>query len=154
MFFFFFSNVLANNTGRPGSKKTRVRGRSIQREKGMKTLQRQVIGNPENNIVYYTCGNLEINPSIEISLSSVTIVCSVQCTRMHLLHSLRASVKDRLLFYLWIRKSEPMPWNIVNCRLFATSRLWGRPGRNSCQSALWDCFWGRICRHVENAAPI
>ena len=81
--FFFFSNVLANNTGRPGSKKTRVRGRSIQRDKGMKTLQRQVIGNPENNIVYYTCGNLEISPSIEISLSSVTILCSVQCTRIH-----------------------------------------------------------------------
>ena len=46
----------------------------------MKTLQRQVIGNPENNIVCYTCRNLEINPSTEISLSSVLILCSVQFT--------------------------------------------------------------------------
>ena len=26
-------------------------------------------------------------------------------------------------------------------------------GRDGCQSALWDCFGGRICRHVENASP-
>ena len=37
--------------------------------------------------------------------------------------------------------------------LFATLRLAGRPGRDDCQSALWDCFGGRICHHVENASP-
>ena len=34
--------------------------------------------------------------------------------------------------------------------LFATLRLRGGTGRDGCQSALWDCFGGRICRHVEN----
>ena len=24
---------------------------------------------------------------------------------------------------------------------------------HGCESALWDCFWGRICRQVENASP-
>ena len=37
--------------------------------------------------------------------------------------------------------------------LFATLRLAGRPGRDGCQSALWDCFGGRICHHVENSSP-
>ena len=36
---------------------------------------------------------------------------------------------------------------------FATLRLRGKPGRDGCQSALWDCFGDRICRHVENASP-
>ena len=35
----------------------------------------------------------------------------------------------------------------------ATLRLRWSPGRDGCQSALWDCFDGRICRHVENASP-
>ena len=25
--------------------------------------------------------------------------------------------------------------------------------QHGCESALWDCFGGRICRHVENASP-
>ena len=37
--------------------------------------------------------------------------------------------------------------------VFATLRLRGGTGRDGCQSALWDCFGGRICRHVENASP-
>ena len=37
--------------------------------------------------------------------------------------------------------------------LFVTLRLRGRPGRDCCQSALWDCFWGWICHHVEKASP-
>ena len=37
--------------------------------------------------------------------------------------------------------------------VFAILRLCGRLGRDDCQSALWDCFWGRICRHVENGCP-
>ena len=36
---------------------------------------------------------------------------------------------------------------------FATLRLRGRPGRDGCQSTLWDCFGDRISRHVENASP-
>ena len=36
--------------------------------------------------------------------------------------------------------------------VFATLRLRGRPGRDGCQSAFWDCFGGRICGHVENAS--
>ena len=40
----------------------------------------------------------------------------------------------------------------ANCVL-ATLRLRTGPGRDGCQSALWDCFGGRICRHVENACP-
>ena len=32
---------------------------------------------------------------------------------------------------------------------FATLRLRGRPGRDGCQSALWDCFGDRICRHAS-----
>ena len=87
--------------------------------KGMKSLQKRVTGNPESNIVYYTCRNLEKDPSIEISLSSVTALFMSRCTRMHLLHKFSASVKNSLLFFLWIWKSEPMPWNTVNCRLFA-----------------------------------
>ena len=55
--------------------------------KGIKSLQRRVTGNPENNIVYDTCRNFEINPSIEISLSSVTALCMSRCTRMDLLHA-------------------------------------------------------------------
>ena len=37
--------------------------------------------------------------------------------------------------------------------LFATLRLRERLGQDGCQSAFWDCFVGRICRHVENASP-
>ena len=29
-------------------------------------------------------------------------------------------MKNSLLFFLWIWKSKPMPWNIVTCRLLAT----------------------------------
>ena len=47
---------------------------SVRDERNEQSLPRRVTGNPENSIVYYTCRNLEINPSIEISLSSV------QCT--------------------------------------------------------------------------
>ena len=36
---------------------------------------------------------------------------------------------------------------------FATLRLRRRPGRDGCQSALWDCFGEQICSHVENASP-
>ena len=32
-------------------------------------------------------------------------------------------------------------------------RLREGSGRGGCQSALWDCFGGQICRHVENASP-
>ena len=36
---------------------------------------------------------------------------------------------------------------------FASLRLRGRSGWDGCQSALWGCFGGRICRHVEYASP-
>ena len=36
--------------------------------------------------------------------------------------------------------------------LFATLRLRGRPGRDSCQSALWDCFGGRIFNMATNSS--
>ena len=36
--------------------------------------------------------------------------------------------------------------------VLTTLRLRGRPGRDGCQSALWDCLGRRICRH-ENASP-
>ena len=39
------------------------------------------------------------------------------------------------------------------CYLLATLRLRWRLSRDGCQSALWDCFGGRICRHVENMSP-
>jgi len=35
--------------------------------------------------------------------------------------------------------------------LLTTLRLLERPSRDGCRSALWDCFGGRICRHVENS---
>ena len=34
--------------------------------------------------------------------------------------------------------------------LFEVAR---RPGRDGCQSALWDCFGERISRHVKNLLP-
>ena len=37
--------------------------------------------------------------------------------------------------------------------LFATLRLRGRPGRDGCPSAMWDCFKGWICHHAEKASP-
>ena len=37
--------------------------------------------------------------------------------------------------------------------ILATSRFLGRPGWEGCQSTLWDCFGGRICRHVDHASP-
>ena len=36
---------------------------------------------------------------------------------------------------------------------FATLRLRRRPGRDGCQSALWEFLGGQIFRHVENASP-
>ena len=33
--------------------------------------------------------------------------------------------------------------------VFATLRLREKPGQDGCQSAFWDCFVGRICRHVD-----
>ena len=38
-------------------------------------------------------------------------------------------------------------------RVFATLRLHGRPGHDSCQSALWDCFGGHIFNMVANLSP-
>ena len=35
--------------------------------------------------------------------------------------------------------------------LFATLRLRDRPGRDGCQRALWDCFWGRIFNMAANS---
>ena len=40
----------------------------------------------------------------------------------------------------------------LKVRVFAILRLHGSPGQDGSQSALWDCFWGRICRHDENAS--
>ena len=37
--------------------------------------------------------------------------------------------------------------------LSTTLREIENPGRDRCQSALWDCFGGWICRHIENASP-
>ena len=37
--------------------------------------------------------------------------------------------------------------------LFATLRLRGRPGRDGCQRALWDCFGGRIYNMAANLSP-
>ena len=34
---------------------------------------------------------------------------------------------------------------------FATLRLSGGPGRDFCQSALWDCFGGRIFNMAANS---
>ena len=82
--FFMKATVLLDVVAQNQEIKRRVR--SIQRGmKGMRSLQRRVTGNPENNIVYYTCRNLEINPSIEISLGSVNALCMSPCTRMDLL---------------------------------------------------------------------
>ena len=36
--------------------------------------------------------------------------------------------------------------------LFATLRLRGKPGRDGCQSALWDCFGGRIFNMAANSS--
>ena len=71
--------VVAKNLG---SKKTGTIQRGM---KGMRSLPRRVTGNPENNIVHYTCRNLEINPSIKITFSSVTALCMSRRTRTHLL---------------------------------------------------------------------
>ena len=35
---------------------------------------------------------------------------------------------------------------------FSTSRLCERPGRDGYQSALWDCFWGRIFNMAANSS--
>ena len=32
-------------------------------------------------------------------------------------------------------------------------RLRWKPNWDGCQSALWDCFGGQICRHFENSSP-
>ena len=37
--------------------------------------------------------------------------------------------------------------------VFATLRLRGRPGRDGCQTALWDCFGGRIFNMAANSSP-
>ena len=85
-----------------GSKKTGTID-SARDERNEQSLPRRVTGNPENNIVYYTCRNLEIHPSGKITLSSVTALCMSRCkTRMHLLHAFSASVKNSLFFFLWI----------------------------------------------------
>ena len=36
---------------------------------------------------------------------------------------------------------------------FATLRLRGRPSRDGCQSALWDCFGGRSFNMAANLSP-
>ena len=95
----FLLAILAKNTGRPGGKTGAI---NSARDEINEVSARRVTGNPEN-IVYYTCRNLEIRPSIEISLSSVTALCMLRCTRiMHLLHAFSASVMKSLLFLLWI----------------------------------------------------
>ena len=38
-------------------------------------------------------------------------------------------------------------------RVFATLRLQGRPGHDSCQRALWDCFGEHIFNMVANLSP-
>ena len=72
--------VVAKNLG---SKKTGTidSARDERNEVSAKTSY----GNPENNIIHYTCRNLEINPSIKITFSSVTALCMARCTRTHLL---------------------------------------------------------------------
>ena len=53
---------------------------------------------------------------------------------------------DCIIWWIALRNVwTTVPW-------FATLRLRGRPGRDGCQSALWDYFGERICRHVENAS--
>ena len=37
--------------------------------------------------------------------------------------------------------------------VFATLRLRGRPGRDGCQTALWDCSGGRIFNMAANSSP-
>ena len=37
--------------------------------------------------------------------------------------------------------------------VFATLRLRGRPGWDGCQTALWDCFGGRIFNMAANSSP-
>ena len=93
--------------------------------KGMRSLPRRVTGNPENNIVHYTCRNLEINPSSEISVSSVTALCMSRCTRMHLLHAFSASVMKSLLFFpldlkIWTNAVKHEPWTAAYSPLLKT----------------------------------
>ena len=38
-------------------------------------------------------------------------------------------------------------------RIFATLKLQGRPGHDSCQRALWDCFGEHIFNMVANLSP-
>ena len=44
-------------------------------------------------------------------------------------------------------------WKAIRGILFANLRLRGRPGRDGCQSALWDCFGGRIFNMAANSSP-
>ena len=51
------------------------------------------------------------------------------------------------------RGGTPIGLILVFQEAISHLRLRGGSGRGGCQSALWDCFSGRISRHVENASP-
>ena len=44
-------------------------------------------------------------------------------------------------------------WKAIRGILFSNLRLRGRPGRDGCQTALWDCFGGRIFNIAANSSP-
>ena len=53
---------------------------------------------------------------------------------------------DCIIWWIALRNVwTTVPW-------FATLRLRGRPGRDGCQSALWDCFSGRIFNMAANSS--
>ena len=51
------------------------------------------------------------------------------------------------------RSGTPIGLILVFKEAICHLRLREGSSRGGCQSALWDCFSGRICRHVENASP-
>ena len=59
------------------------------------------------------------------------------------------SVHECRIKHYPLGRSKEANWTLQ----FATLRLRGRPGRDGCQNALWDCLGGQICRHVQNASP-
>ena len=48
--------------------------------------------------------------------------------------------------------STPLFKSLFGKSVFVTLRLRGRPGRDDCQSALWDCFGGRIFNVAANSS--
>ena len=71
---------------------------------------------------------------------------------MHLLHAFRASVKNSLLFFLWIWKLNlNQAVKDRNLRLIRHLEVGRETGSRWLSKCIVGLSWGRICRHVENA---